>query len=141
MKELILQAIQKLVISYGNNTIMHLLQTCPLCRVFIGNINCEAFMNYDIVNHSCKGCPNQVFISSKNPEFSPCIQRGDLYPELDYFYSFNNRNLSDFWGEVYILLVDQSEEDILNMPPVLKSEMIKIAEKYNNSIDERIKSI
>ena len=114
-----LSAIEELIEKYANNAIKHSPWTCPLCKIFLNP------------DRSCDECINSAFAKSGYDVVAPCTDRGIEFEKLDYFDSKNNMNLSNFWRAVYIFLSKQSEEDIIEMGELIKSNVLQIAKNYN----------
>jgi len=128
-KEALLLAIKQLITKYADDSIRHSIYECPLCNLFI-DINVNNTEGNEVSNKDCIRCPNMAF-DSLEYHARPCIQRGMKFKPLNYWGSGNNKNLSKFWEAVYILLSEQSEEDIALMPGILKLQIHRIAEYYN----------
>lgn len=117
-KEKIIEAIQKLVTNYNNDTIVHSIFDCPLCKLFN--------------RRGCVGCPNIAFIAEGYA--MSCITRGKQFPFLNYLENGNNANLSKFWEAVNILITEQSEKDVNEMGYLLKEQILHIAKHYNRCL-------
>lgn len=126
MKEKILNALRQLIETYSNDTIEHSLQSCPLCMAYHSSHNYQGSASY---KDTCGNCLNLIFDNGDPREYS-CLQRTISFSKLNWLNKGNNQNLSNFWSEVYDVLILESEEDILGMSESFKSQLLSIAEKY-----------
>jgi hypothetical protein len=134
-KKRLMQALNSLIYAYSNDTISHSIVSCPLCQIYVGE-NRGRKANESL--YKCNNCINTIFV--RNPEDSNseygCVSRGIKFKKLDFDMPTvkenraNHPHLAKFWKEVKDYLITEKLDDILNITPEIKANILKIAENY-----------
>jgi len=117
-KENVLIAVKSLIKGYKEGTIVHHLNACPLCLIYEHESSLY-----------CDNCLNNVF-KDKIRSNRSCVNRGNLYSQLNYLQHENNLVIGNFWQDVYEIVKDLKEEELLLMSAVTKVKILIVAEKY-----------
>lgn len=117
-RKVIFQAIDELIAGYGDNTLIHNTDSCPLCKIYHGLGKNKKY--------NCGRCLNHSFSN----EYIPCVNRGYLFKNLSITSRSNNQTLLLFWQDVRDYLMNKKYSDIIKLTPEIKQGIFEIGNKY-----------
>jgi len=133
-KKEIVKACRVLARGYKSDTLDHSNKSCPLCKLFYT-------VEYSSIGDCQSNCPNMVF--SSKPVYinginrnMGCLDRQNLYRNLNWGSNFGNEKLAIFWTKVGNYLTRQKPENVENIciSDRIKSRIKLLADEIDQEI-------
>lgn len=128
-RENIVAAISETITGYETNSLEHDIHSCSMCKLFYRYYDNDPEKNFK----SCGSCPSQAFIHKNSCGSNVgCADRGEKYDNLNYGEgNKNDQTLALYWRDIKELYVNSSYFDVMTLSTKMRTDIKKIARKYN----------